>query len=405
MPLYKYKAQNSSGETVEGIQDAQSKSDLFSSLKDSGLIVISGDISTEKTGLLARLRKADIRGVKTVDKIMLAKNLGTMIEAGLPLARALSVIERQTRNKKLKQVIKKINEDISKGDALSAAMERHPAVFSSLFVSMVKSGEESGGLTAALKVVAAQLEKAYLLTKKIRGAMIYPAIIMSIMVVIGILMLIFLVPVLTQTFTELKLELPLSTRMIIFVSDFLKNNIIFTLAALAVIIFGLYSFLKTKMGRRTMDTVFLHFPVISGIVKNLNSARTARTLSSLLSSGVDVLVAIKITQDVIQNSYYKVVLDDVKKKIEKGEPISEVFLARDKLYPSFVGEMISIGEETGRLSMMLSNVADFYENEVDQKTKDMSTIIEPFLMVFIGAAVGFFAISMLGPTYSLVDAI
>jgi len=270
---------------------------------------------------------------------------------------------------------------------------------------MVKSGEESGGLTSALKIVSSQLEKAYQLTKKIRGALIYPAIIISIMIVIGALMLIYLVPTLTATFKELNVDLPLSTQIVIFISDFLKNNIIFTLFGLCVIGFGLYVSFKTPKGKRVFDTFLLHVPIISGIVKQVNAARTARTLSSLLSSGVDVLVAIRITKDVIQNSFYKDVLQSAEVNVEKGEPISTIFLKNEKLYPAFVGEMVNIGEETGKLSAMLANVAEFYEEEVEQRTKDMSTVIEPFLMVFIGLAVGFFAISMLGPMYSLADAI
>ena len=270
---------------------------------------------------------------------------------------------------------------------------------------MVKSGEESGSVTQALKVVASQLEKAYQLSKKIRGALIYPAIILSIMVIIGVLMLVYLVPTLTSTFKDLKLTLPLSTRMVIFLSEFLKNNLLLNLLAVVVAMGTLFIFFKTASGKRTLDVVALHTPIIGKIVKDVNSARTARTLSSLLSSGVDILVAIRITQGVIQNSYYKTVLAEAEVNIEKGAPISNIFFEHEKLYPAFVGEMVNIGEETGKLSEMLTNVATFYEDEVEQKTKDMSTVIEPFLMVFIGVGVGFFAISMLGPMYSLVDAI
>lgn len=225
------------------------------------------------------------------------------------------------------------------------------------------------------------------------------------MITIGVLMLIYLVPTLTSTFKDLNVSLPFSTKMVIWLSDFLKNHIIINLLILITVGLVFYFSIKTKRGKRALDTFVLHVPVISGIVKDLNSARTARTFSSLLSSGVDVLVAVRITQDVIQNSYYKAVLKEAEINIEKGDPVSNIFLKHEKLYPVFVGEMVSIGEETGKLSEMLANVAQFYEEEVDQKTKDMSTIIEPFLMVVIGIGVGFFAISMLGPMYSLADAI
>jgi type IV pilus assembly protein PilC len=406
MPKFNFKAVKKTGEKYEGVKDADSKSALYQQVRLEGDTITFAQEEKVGVSFLKNIHLGNLLGkVKTIEKIMFAKNLGTMIEAGLPLARALSVIERQTKNKKFKRVISDLNTEIGKGSALSEAMAKNSDVFSSLFISMVKSGEESGSVTQALKTVSGQLEKAYQLTKKVRGALIYPGIIVSIMIIIGILMLVFLVPTLTSTFKDLNLNLPISTKIVIFLSDFLKNNIVITLLGLSVFAFIAFTFFKTNRGKRILDYFVLHIPIISEIVRNLNSARTARTFSSLLSSGVDVLVAIRITQEVIQNSYYKNVLKEAEINIEKGDPVSSIFLKYEKLYPVFVSEMVSIGEETGKLSEMLSNVAQFYEDEVDQKTKDMSTIIEPFLMVFIGAAVGFFAISMLGPMYSLVDAI
>lgn len=406
MPIYTFKATKADGTTYQDTREAASKSALYQQVKLEGdTVTFAEDVALKKRSWNSVQLGGLFSRVKMVDRIMFAKNLGTMIEAGLPMARALSVLERQARSAKLKQVIVSLNADIGRGSALSEAMSKHTDVFSTLFVSMVKSGEESGSVTQSLKTISGQLDKAYQLTKKVRGALIYPGIILSIMIVIGALMLIYLVPTLTATFRELKVDLPLSTRIVIFISDLLKNNILIVLLALVVVGFGAYMFIRTPRGKRTRDAVFLHIPIISGIVKNVNAARTARTLSSLLSSGVDVLVAMRITQDVIQNSYYKEVLKSAEINIEKGDPISNIFLSHEKLYPAFVGEMVNIGEETGKLSGMLANVAQFYEDEVEQKTKDMSTIIEPFLMVFIGIAVGFFAISMLGPMYSLADAI
>ncbi len=278
-------------------------------------------------------------------------------------------------------------------------------VFSPLFVSMVKSGEESGNLAGSLKVVSIQMEKTYQLTKKIRGALMYPAVIFCIMIIIGVLMLIYVVPTLTSTFIGLGVKLPASTQFIITLSDFLKNHYALTAFGLIFIVLLLYLAGKSKKGRRFFDYIGLRIPVMGTIVKEINAARTARTLSSLLSSGVDIVVAIEVTRDVLQNSYYKEVLEKAQTTIQKGEPMSTIFIENDKLYPIFVGEMMSVGEETGKMADMLLGVAVFYEDEVDQKTKDMSTIIEPVLMVFMGVAVGFFAISMIAPTYSLVDAI
>lgn len=343
--------------------------------------------------------------VKTTDKISFAKNISTMLEAGLPLTRALSVIERQAKNKKFKEIIKNLGNDISKGDSLSAAMAKRPEAFSSLFVSMVKAGEESGGLSKSLRAVGNQLERAHLLTKKIRGAMMYPAIIFSLMLIIGILMLVYVVPTITEVFRSMNVQLPISTRIIIFLSDGLKQHFIIIGLFLAAVVTGCVYAAKTAYGRRLFTTVLLKLPFVGSVTKETNSARTARTLASLLSAGVDFLIAIRITEEVLQNVFYKEIMKKAATNVEKGKPISDIFLAEEKLYPAFVGEMASIGEETGRLSEMFENVATFYENEVEQRTKDMSTVIEPVLMVVIGLAVGIFAVSMLSPIYSLVDAL
>jgi type IV pilus assembly protein PilC len=274
-------------------------------------------------------------------------------------------------------------------------------VFPPLFVSMVKAGEESGGLADALSVIGKQMERAHTLKKKIKGALIYPSIIVGAMFIIGILMLMFVVPTLTQTFNELGVELPKSTQFVIAISNFLKNNTVMTFVLIVIFIAFLIAWLRSKKGKKIFDYIILRIPVISTLVKETNSARTARTLSSLLAAGVEVVNAISITGDVVQNSYYKEVLKNSEKYIQKGLPLSKSFTENEELYPIIVGEMIAVGEETGRLSDMLYQVAEFYEEEIDQKTKNMSTIIEPFLMIFIGIVVGFFAISMISPIYSI----
>lgn len=314
-------------------------------------------------------------------------------------------MERQAKKGVLKKTLTALQDSLSKGNTLSDSMAEHPKVFSSLFVSMIKAGEESGNISLALKNISNQMEKSYLLTKKIRGAMMYPAVIFSLMAVIGVLMMVYMVPTLTETFTGLGIDLPLSTRIIIMISNFLKGYFLFVIFGTVALIVSLVLWFRTMSGKRVLDTISIKFPVIGEMVKQINAARTARTLSSLLSSGVDIVIAIGVTKEVIQNSFYKEILDEIEKAIQKGEQISEIFLAHDNLYPLFVGEMVSVGEETGKIGDMLLGVAEFYEEEVDQKTKDLSSIIEPLLMIVIGAAVGVFAISMLAPTYSLADAL
>lgn len=404
MPIYTYKAKNSEGKEYEGTHEAVDKFALYRDIKKEGGQVIEVTESGKGGFRSWEIKIPFIGGVKMHDKIIFARNLSSMIEAGLPITRALSIMQRQSKGE-LKKVLTKLEEEISRGVTLSEAMKLFPDVFSTLFISMVKAGEESGNLILALKNISSQMEKTYALNKKVKGAMMYPAVIFSLMAIIGVLMMVYMVPTLTETFKGLGVKLPLSTRIIIWISDAMKNYFLLMIGGVFALGAGVYYGLKTQKGRRFSDYISLRIPVIGEIVKQVNAARTARTLSSLISSGVDIVVAIGVTQDVIQNSYYKAVLKKTETAIQKGEQISSIFIENDKLYPLFVGEMISVGEETGKIGDMLSGVASFYEDEVDQKTKDMSSIIEPVLMIVIGVAVGAFAISMLAPTYSLVDAI
>jgi type IV pilus assembly protein PilC len=401
---FAYKSQKD-GAVHEGIREALDRFDLYHQLKKDGEIVIwAKEAKDNAFGNLKNIKIPFLGGrVKAHDKIIFARNLAGMLEAGLPLSRALEVMEKQSKNKTLKEIFKKLDKAISEGKTFDQALADYPKVFNTLFISMVKAGEESGNLTGSLKEISSQMEKTYAIQKKIKGALIYPSIIICLMVVIGILMLIFVVPSLTATFKDLNTDLPATTKFIIWSSDFFKNHYILAIVGIMTIVFGFIGFKKTPRGKQIFDTLSLKLPVVGTIIKESNSARTARTLSSLLSSGVDLVLSAEITKDVIQNTSYKKVLEEAKERIEKGKPLSELFLENEKLYPVFVGEMISVGEETGQLSNMLIGVATFYENEVEQKTKDMSTIIEPFLMVFIGISVGFFAVSMISPMYSVMN--
>jgi len=401
MTLYKYKAKDKEGKIYEKTLEVESRYDLYAIIREEGGSVVS----IHEVGKIKLPSSFDniFNGIKTQQKITMAKNLGLMMNAGLPVTRALSVMGRQSKSRPFKKLLADLETDVSHGKTLSESLGKRPEVFPTLFTSMVKAGEESGNVSSALEIVSSQMEKSYLLTKKVRGALIYPSVIISVMVVIGILMLIFMVPSLTATFEGIGVKLPLSTRILIALSKFLVDNTILVLGAATALIVSSLVFLKSFIGKSILDSVSLRLPVIGEIAKQVQSARTARTLSSLLSAGVEIVVALDVTIDVVQNHLYKDALKQVRNAIEKGEPMSAVFAGYGHLYPLFVGEMVAVGEETGKIAEMLVNVASFYENEVDQKTKDLSTIIEPILMIIIGVGVGFFAISMLAPTYSLVD--
>lgn len=403
MPIYKYKYVKS-GEEVEDTKSFSDKGALYALVRSEGGSILSVEEVETKKSLLKFFSFG--KGVSVEEQIAFAKNMAVMIDAGLSISRALTVLQKQSKNKNLLELLKSISEAVNAGETLSKSLEARPDVFSDLFVAMVKAGEESGKLSSSLRIIASQLEKSHQLSKKIKGAMIYPSVIIFIMVVIGIVLMVYMVPTLTETFIGLNIELPLPTRIVIAISEFLRQNVLITFGSLLTLMFAGITFVKTKKGKNFVDTLVLYTPMIKNMSKEVNAARTSRTLSSLISSGVDIVSALGITSKVLQNHYFKAVIDDAAKKVELGEQLSDS-LSNEKgdLYPVFVAEMLAVGEETGKMSEMLQNIADYYEAEVDQKTKDLSTIIEPFLMVIIGVAVGLFAVAMMLPTYSLVDAI
>jgi len=394
---------SSSGQKEERILEAKTKSEVFDLIRKENRTLISVKEETNQFKVNFQKMNLAVSTVREHEKVLFARNLGAMLEAGLSVSRALFVMERQTKNPKLKSIISSVQNDVKEGNSISVALSKHTSTFSSIFVAMVKAGEESGSLSESLKTISLQMEKTYLLKRKIRGALMYPGIIISAMLIIAVLMLIFVVPTLTKTFEELEVDLPASTQSIIFISNFLKDHTLLFLAIVVGVFVGLYAWMRDPKGKRSFEFIILHIPIISGLVRETNSAKTARTLSSLLSSGVEVVGALKITKDVVSNSYYRDVIESASQKVQKGVTLSKVFEESNNIYPVFVSEMISVGEETGQLPKMLERVAIFYEEDIDQKTKNMSTIIEPFLMLFIGAGVGFFALSMISPTYSLVD--
>jgi len=391
------------GEVLTGILESPDRLTLAHELRNRGYVPVSitekgTNIDEKITALLGVFSK-----VKISEQIILTRNLSGMIKAGLSLSRALSVLKKQTKNKKLAPVLTSLLDDINAGKTFSSSLARFPDVFSKLFVSMVRAGEESGNLSGALADIGINLEKSHSLTKKIHGALVYPGVILGAMVLIGILMFAFVVPTLAGTFRELGVTLPASTRIIIFLGNFFSNNLALTLGGVFAIGVGLYLLFRSKFMGKYIDFLILRIPVISTMAKELNTARTARTISSLLFSGVSIIRAVEITEDVVQNIFYKEVLQQAKNAVEKGAPFSQLFEANQKLYPIMMSEMIQVGEETGKLADMLLQIALFYEEEIENKTKNLSTIIEPFLMIVIGAGVGFFAISMITPLYSVLD--
>lgn len=388
------------------VVDAPSRFDVYHQINSEGAFVTT---ITEKRSLelgeLGHLTITIGTGVKHTEIIRTAKNLSAMLTAGLSISRALAVIERQSNNVQLKKVLAGLAESIKEGSSFHEALALYPSVFPEIFVAMVRAGEESGSLAESLLVVALQMERSEELMRKIKGAMIYPAIVISAVIIVAILMLIYVVPTLTNTFTSLGVEIPLATRIIVATSNFMVAHIVLMLVTIVLLIVGSILFVRSRVGGRVVLALALRVPVINEMVRETYTARASRTLSSLLSAGVPVLEALSITRAVVHAPVFAKVLEEAEAHVKKGELLSVSFSEHTGLYPILMSEMLAVGEESGKVAEMLRQIAEFYEGNVAEKTKDLSTIIEPLLMLVVGTLVGIFAISIIAPIYSLSSAI
>lgn len=396
--------------TSEGTEEtntleAENRFEVYSQVEKNGGQVIGLEEAASSMKLPSWMNIKFGSGIKTDEKITFTKNLSAMLGAGLTLSRALSVIQRQSKNKYLKEDIEQLQTGVKSGSAFHETLAQFPNVFSKLFVAMTKAGEESGKLSETLAVVAKQMDSSNTLTKKVKGAMIYPIIILCAIVIIGILMLIFVVPTLSATFESLGVKLPLSTRIIVGASNFMAHHTLIVIVVLAAVVTGFILAVRSKPGGKAILWIARHLPVVGELVRETYSARAARTLSSLLSSGVEMLTAISIAAEVVGENVFGAVLAEAEESVRRGDPLSSAFSKHEDLYPVFVSEMILVGEETGKVADMLGQVAEYYERDVEERTKDLSTIIEPLLMLFIGVFVGIFAVSMIAPIYSLSGSI
>jgi len=406
MPQYFYIAKSISGETKTGRARTKNKHELAQDLREKGYFLISAELEQEtKKNFLKKLKDISLfgKGVKLKEKIFFTRNLGVMIGAGVSLPRALETLAEQTKNKTFREAILGIKDDIVKGNSFSESLSLYPNIFSELFKNMVRAGEESGTLEEVLKVLTEQMEREHQLRSNVLGAMLYPAVIITAMTGIGILMLIMVVPKLAETFEELEVELPMTTRFIVFLGKFLSHRWYIVLLAAIVLAVLIKIFLTSEKGKMFLNKAFLKLPFVSTIVKKVNSAYTARTLSSLISAGVPIVRSLEITSGVVGNIYFKRALLKASKKVKKGERLFESLSPYKNLFPLVVLQMIEVGEETGQTSEILKKLALFYEEEVARTTKNLSSVIEPVLMLLIGGAVGFFAISMFQPMYSMLQ--
>ena len=404
MPRYIYTAKSLKGEIKSGVLETEDERQLARILRQEGYVLISANLEKEKKGKL-EISLPFFEKVSLTEKLMFTRNLRVMIAAGMPLPRALETLALQSKSKKFRGGLLDIVEEITKGKNFSDSLSKHSDIFSELFTSMVKVGEEAGTLEEVLRILTNQMEREHELKSKLKGAMIYPSVIILTMIGIGILMLIMVVPRLAETFQELNIELPPTTRFVIFLGNFLAKK--WFLAALIILVFIvlLKMILKTKTGKKIIDFLILKIPIVASLVKKTNSAYTVRTLSSLIASGVPIVRALEIISGTLGNIYFQEAVVEASEKVRKGSKVSEALRPYEGLYSSTVIQMIEVGEETGETSTILAKLADFFEEDVTAATKNLSSVIEPVLMLIIGGAVGFFAISMIQPIYSMLGAI
>lgn len=347
-----------------------------------------------------------IRGVSLKEKLIFTRNLALIIKTGMSLPQGLETLANQAGSSHFRTVIGEIRNEITKGKEFSEALLSHGDIFSPFYISMVKTGEASGSLEHVLESLADHMAKDKTLRSKIIGALTYPAVILFVMILVVAAMMIFAVPNLTAVFRDFHIELPLPTRIVIGLSNFLASHTI----AFFIIFFSLplgawYVFFKTSNGRMAWSWIMLHFPLASAMTRKIYSARIARTLYTLISSGMPILQSLTITSEVVQNHFYRELLIQARAGVEKGKPLNEILKDHPSLFPPLAAQLVAIGEETGSLDTILNDLAIFYEEEVDNVTKNLSSVIEPLLMVIMGIGVGFFAISMLQPIYSITNSI
>ncbi len=404
MPRYSYIAKSQQGVSKSGFLEAKDEQELAGAIREEGLFLIS----SEAEEFSQKNRKSIFSfngGVSISDKVFFIRNLRVMTSAGVSLPRAIDILAIQARNKQFKKALTEIEEKIIQGQSLSEGLREYPDIFPEIFQNMVKVGEESGTLEQVLNNLGQQLEKQQELRSKIIGALVYPLVVISAMIGIGFLMLIVVVPQLAETFAELELPLPFTTKIIIGLGVFLRTRWYLLPLIILALVFSLRWVLRTRAGKQFFDKIFLKIPILSQLVRETSSASLARTLGSLISSGVPLVKSLEIIAGTLGNVYFRESLLAAAEKVRKGAKLSDSLKPYENLYLPIVIQMIEVGEETGETSQVLGQLATFLEDEVANTTKNLASLIEPLLMLVVGGAVGFFAISMIQPMYSMLEGI
>jgi type IV pilus assembly protein PilC len=402
MPDFSYVARNNkTGATDTGVISAGTAKAAADTLRSQGMTPMT--VKETKKGLEFQDVLNKLTKIKLLDKITFIKNLGIMVKAGLPVSKSLKILTEETTNKKFAKIIGEISKGVESGSSLSEALSKYPNVFSNIFVSMVKVGEVSGNLEQNLGYLSEQMQRDYNLISKAKGAMTYPVVVMVALALVGFTMFTFVLPKLTSTFKDFDVELPIMTKIVIALVDIFAayGLIIFPFIVAAVI--GFMYWRKTGPGKVVVHKVILYIPVLGKIVKKINLARFLGIFSSLLKSGMPIVDSLNVAGDVVANIYYRNVITEASAKVKVGSPLPMVFKKNPQLFDPLVVQMMEVGEESGTTDTVLAEIAHFYEGEVDQVMKNLSSILEPVLMLVIGIVVGILAVALISPIYSITQ--
>jgi type IV pilus assembly protein PilC len=401
MSTYVFRAIDLAGVKARGEVEADSRQAVSEQLKARGLIVL--DIADKHSS--RELNLTLFESVKAADLAVFSRQLATMVSSGMSILRALYVLEEQTESKMLKETIVAVRKDVEAGSSLSDAMERHPKVFNQLFVAMTRAGETGGMLEGSLLRVADQLEKDASLRRQVKSAMVYPALVVSFALIVMIALVAFLIPVFEKVFKEFGGKLPAITQIAVAMSNAVTGSWYLLILGTGAIIFSFVKWKNSKRGRPQWDRFRLRIPMkIGTIVQQVAIARWSRTLSSLVSAGVPLLLALDIVGKTAGNSVVEDSMAGVINSVKQGGTISRP-LAQAQIFPRMVTQMVSVGEETGALDSMLGKIADFYEDQVEASVKALTSILEPVMIIVIGAMVGFIVIAMYMPLFSIYNQI
>ncbi|PIR96095.1 MAG: hypothetical protein COT92_02940 [Candidatus Doudnabacteria bacterium CG10_big_fil_rev_8_21_14_0_10_42_18] len=402
MANFNYTAVNKLGQKESGTIQAPNLNAAGHLLKEQGLLPT--EMSEKSTKSIADF----LRSISTVsfnERINFIENLGIMLKSGISISRALQIQVKQTKNLRFKAIIINVYNQVESGKSLSEALGKYPAVFSDIVISMIRVGEISGNLDKSLEYLSIQLHREADLKSKVKGAMIYPSVIVAAMVIIGVLMAIFVLPKLTSIFKEFDTALPPTTRLVIWIADFMSGNAVAVILGMIIAVAGAIAILKTPAGKRAAHVFFLHFFVINTIIKKINLARFARVLSSLLKSGIPVVQGLEVTGQSIENIPYRELILNASTDVKVGKSLTDSLGKNTGLFPILVVQMLQVGEESGTTQEILEQLALHYEEEVDTTLRNLSSVIEPLLLLFIGGVVGLLAMALITPIYNISQTI